>query len=89
MTTELHDPSPELELHLRQSFARIEPERVFRGCKVADRTGAVVVRIYSHAKRFPNLVPTPYQIYRFDVSAGSLTVLSAEEAAPYVVRNYK
>jgi len=83
------DPSPELEQHVRASFAQIEPERVFRGCKVAEQAGAVIVRIYSHAKRFTNLMPTPYQVYRFNPPKGTLSALSREEAAPYVIPNYK
>jgi len=83
------DPSPELQQRLGSSFARQHPQRLFRGCKVADVGGVLVVRIYSHDARFPNLIPTPYQIFRFDPDSGSLSVLSGEQAAPFTIANYK
>ena len=83
------DPSPELQQRVSLSFAQQHPQRLFRGCKVADVGGALVVRIYSHDARFPILMPTPYQVFRFDPDSGSLSLLSGEEAAPFTISNYK
>jgi hypothetical protein len=47
------------------------------------------VRIYSHSVRCPQLIPTPYQIFRFDGTTGVLSALSSEDAQPYVIHNYK
>jgi hypothetical protein len=87
--TRMTDPSPELQQRVSLSFAQQHPQRLFRGCKVAAVGEALVVRIYSHDAGFPNLIPTPYQIFRFDSDSGSLSPLSGEEAAPYTIPNYK
>ena len=83
------EPSPELEQRVSLSFSQQHPQRLFRGCKVADVGGALVVRIYSHDARFPNLMPTPYQVLRFDPDSGSLSLLNGEQAAPFTITNYK
>ena len=87
--TVVTEPSPELERHVRESFAQKEPERIFVHCKVAEQGGKVFVRIYSHHQRFPNLMPTPYQVFRFDAATSTLIELNDEEAAPYKIQNYK
>ena len=83
------DPAPELEQQVRLSFVREYPLRLFRGCKVAEVGRALVVRIYSHDAQSPNLMPTPYEVFRFDPYSGSLRLLSGEEAAPFTIPNYK
>ncbi len=83
------DPSPEFQQRVSLSFGQQHPQRVFRGCKVADVDGVLVVRIYYHDARFPHLMPTPYQVFRFDPDSGTLSLLSGEEAAPFVIANYK
>lgn len=88
-TSRMTDPSPDLEQRVSLSFAQHHPDRLFRSCKVADVGGACVVRIYSHSARAPNLKPTPYQIFRFDPDSGILSLLSGEEAAPFMIANYK
>jgi hypothetical protein len=85
----MNDPSPELEQQVRDSFARLEPEQVFCGCKIAETPEEVIVRIYSQGKGYTKIMPTPYQVYRFEPSTGNLRALSDEEAAPYVIQNYK
>jgi hypothetical protein len=62
-----------------------EPERLFRKRKVAEDGGTLVVRIHSHRAQFPNLIPTPYQVYRFDPASCALTLLSTEEALPFTI----
>lgn len=85
----MNEPSPELQERVRTIFAQRESERVFRGCKVAEDGGTLVVRIYSHQARFQNVIPTPYHIFRFDPASDGLSLLSAEEAAPFTIANYK
>ncbi|MFO1482554.1 MAG: hypothetical protein U1F71_04235 [Verrucomicrobiaceae bacterium] len=85
----MNEPSAELQERVRASFTQREPERVFRGCKVAEDGATLIVRIYSYRAQFPNIMPTPYQVYRFDPASDALTLLSAEEAAPYTIANYK
>src|SRR5438874_397300 len=77
-------PSPELEQQVRLSFCRLEPQRVFRSCKVAEDQRGMVVRIYSHGPGFLRVIPTPYQVFRFDSASGILSPLSGEDAAPYI-----
>jgi hypothetical protein len=83
------DASPELQQRVSSSFAQQHPHRLFRGCKVADVDGALIVRIYSHDARYPNLMPTPYQVFRFDPDSGTLSLLSGDQAAPFTIPNYK
>ena len=83
------EPSPELEERVRLSFARLEPNRVFRGCEVAEQSGAVIVRIYSDQMGLPGGRPTPYQLFRFNSDTGDLSPLSSEDAAPFTIKNYK
>jgi hypothetical protein len=85
----MNDPSPELVQRVQKSFAKQEPTRLFRGCKVTEHDGRVIVRIYSNDSRFPSLIPTPYQIFSFDGDSDSLSLLSGEEAAPFTIQNYK
>jgi hypothetical protein len=86
---QMTEPSLEFEKRVRLSFASVKPRRVFRGCKVAEQDGTTIVRIYSHDPQFPNLTPTPYQLFRFDVASGNLSPLSSEEAALFTIKNYK
>jgi hypothetical protein len=83
------DPSPELERQVEASYSRLEPERVFQGCKVAEDTRGIVVRIYSQSRQRPGVLPPPYRTFRFDADAGTLSALTDEEAAPYRIKNYK
>jgi hypothetical protein len=83
------DPSPKLEQRVRASFLAKYPERLFRGCKVAEVNDALVVRIYNNDARFPNLRPRPYQVFRFDRDSDTLSELSDKDAAPFVIPNYK
>jgi hypothetical protein len=78
-----------LQQRVSLSFGRQHPQRLFRGCKVADVGGVVAVRIYSNDVRFPHLIPTPYQVFRFDPNSDALSLLSGEEAAPFTIPNYK
>ena len=83
------DPSPVLEQQVRESFARIEPKRVFQGCEVAEDDRGMVVRIYSQSRQRPGVLPPPYRVFRFDPVTGALTPLTGENAAPYMIRTYK
>lgn len=83
------NPSPALLQRVSLRFAQQYPQRLFRGCKVADVAGGIVVRIYSHDARHPILMPIPYQVFRFDTDSGDLSLLSDEEAAPFAIPNYK
>ena len=83
------DASPELEQQVRESFARFEQGRMFQGCKVAEDERGTVVRIYSQSTQSPRVLPTPYQIFRFDRSDGTLSLLTGDDAAPYVIKIYK
>jgi len=83
------DPSPELERIVEESYSRLEPKRVFRGCKVAEDESGIVVRIYSQSREHPPMWPTPFRIFRFDSATGALKALPAEEAARYKIENYK
>ena len=83
------DPTPELEEKVRLAFVQSEPARVFRGCKVENRGAQVFVRVYSHRAGWEKLIPTPYQVFRFDPTLSVLTAPSKEEAARYSILNYK
>jgi hypothetical protein len=86
---EISDPSPELEQQVRLSFSQLEPERIFRHCKVVGNENGILLRVYSHKARFPTLNPTPYWVYRFDPATGVLARLSDKEAEPFLIKNYK
>ena len=83
------EPSPELEQRVRQAFARMHSERVFVDCKIAEDGGDIVVRLYSQRREEPKLMPTPYEVFRFDPIAGTLTPLTGADAAPYLIPQYK
>lgn len=83
------EPSPELERQVEASYSRLEPDRLFQGCKVAEDEMGIVVRIYSQSRKRPGVLPPPYQIFRFDPATSILSTLTDEEAAPYRIRNYK
>jgi len=83
------DPSPVLEQKVRESFSRVEPERTFQGCKIAEDERGMIVRIYSQSRRGPGVLPPPYRIFRFDPSSGILSPLASEEADPYMIKLYK
>ena len=86
----MKEPSPELEEQVRLSFSRQFPQRVFTGCKVAEAGSELVVRIYSRdSKGPPFVIPTPYEIFRFDPQTGDLGLLSGKDAAPFLIANYK
>jgi hypothetical protein len=85
----MSDPTPEFEETVRLAFARVEPSRVFRGCKVASEGPEMIVRVYSHCTGWEKLIPTPYQVFRFDSASGVLTPPSKEQAVRYSVSNYK
>ena len=83
------DPTPELEEKVRLAFVQAEPKRVFRGCKVASEGSQMFVRIYCHCVGWEQLIPTPYQIFRFDAASGLLTPPSKNEDMHYSIPNYK
>lgn len=83
------DASPVLEQQVRESFARFEPGRMFEGCKVAEDEMGMVVRIYSQSPQGPRVFPPPYQIFRFDRGNGILSLLTGDDAAPYMIAMYK
>jgi hypothetical protein len=74
---------------VEESYSRLEPQRVFQGCKIAEDERYIVVRIYSQSRVRPMVMPPPYRIYRFDPATGSLTPLTAGESTPYTIQNYK
>ena len=84
----MNKPSRELEERIRRSFALQEPERQFCGCQVAEDSGTLIARIYSQPAQNPR-IPIPYQIFRFDPVSGSLSLAGAEDAAPFIISNYR
>ena len=80
---------PELGRRIEESYSKLEPRRVFQGCKIAEAEKGIVVRIYSQSREKPVVMPPPYRIFRFDSLTGALTALTAEEATPYTIQNYK
>lgn len=83
------EPTPEFEAKVRIAFSQIEPARAFHGCKVAIEEKQVFVRIYSRADHQKRLMPTPYQVFRFDPELGLLTPPNDEELKRYTIPNYK
>ena len=75
-------------------FEREYPDRIFRGCKIAELNGALVARVYSDDAQLPSPIPRTFQIFRFEPDSGSLTLvkvslLSPDDAVAFVFANYK
>jgi hypothetical protein len=89
MSPEMTWASPEQARQIELSYSQIEPERIFKKCKIDETQNGMFVRIYFLHREYQLLIPTPYAIYRFNPTTGVLSRTSREEAAPYLIKNYK
>lgn len=84
----MENAAPKLKQQVEQIYSRLYPNQIVTGCKVAVDDDGLIVRVYSHPRGVV-IAPTPYALYRLNPSEDSLTRLTDEEAAPYVIKNYK
>lgn len=79
-----------IEEEVARVFSANTPDRIIRGVKMlADEGATAIVRVYSHARAYPDLRPTPYRNFRFSKTSQALIELDPQEQERYKIQNYK
>jgi hypothetical protein len=78
---------PPVDAAVRAAVFRDLPGRDISHIRIADSApSAFVVRVFLPV---PHLKPSPYRIYRIDLTSLAVRQLSGDDAKPYRIAHYK
>ncbi len=74
---------------IKEYLAR-NPNRIVRKVKIlSDEGDTVIVRVYSHLDRYPDVIPTPYENLRFSKTLHFFGTLTNDEQNEWRIPHYK